>query len=80
MDKYKNDPTNDFETVKEYTPEEVYYHTEGLEVPEIAEQYIVYLERKIKAKNDALKELHELLQVNDKMAYYTNKIWKLFKL
>jgi hypothetical protein len=72
------DPTDSYEEVKEYTPEEVYYNTEG-DVPKHCEHYIVHLERKLKSLKDAVKELHDEIEVHDKLTYYKNKLWKIFK-
>jgi predicted ribosome quality control (RQC) complex YloA/Tae2 family protein len=57
MDKYKNDPTNEYETVKEYTIEELYdiYASEN-EIPEVVEIYINDLENQIKLLTKKLKE------------------------
>lgn len=57
MDKYKNDPTNEYETVKEYTNEELYdqYASEN-EIPEVVEIYINDLENQIKLLTKKLKE------------------------
>lgn len=56
MDKYKNDPTNEYETVKEYTSEELYdiYASEN-EIPEVVEIYINDLENQIKLLTKKLK-------------------------
>jgi len=49
---YKNDPTDDYEEVKELTAEDVYYSFEG-QTPEEASQYITHLERTLReVKND----------------------------
>lgn len=57
MDKYKNDPTNEYETVKEYTSEELYdrYASEN-EIPEVVQIYINDLENQIKLLTKKLKE------------------------
>ncbi len=55
MDKYKNDPTNEYETVKEYTSEELYdqYASEN-KIPEVVQIYINDLENQIKKLRNEL--------------------------
>ena len=55
MDKYKNDPTNEYETVKELTSEELYdiYASEN-EIPEVVQIYINDLENQIKKLRNEL--------------------------
>ena len=55
MDKYKNDPTNEYETVKEYTNEDLYdaYASEN-KIPEVIENYINDLEKSIKKLRNEL--------------------------
>jgi hypothetical protein len=76
--KYKNDPTDEFETVKEFTASEEFYNSE-VEVPEHAEVYITYLELKIKAMKEATKILHDEMEQTHQ-TYFINKLWKIFKI
>ena len=59
MDKYKNDPTNEYETVKEYTSEELYdiYASEN-EIPEVVQIYINDLENQIKKLRNELNSIN----------------------
>jgi len=78
---YYNDPTDDYETVNEISVEDRYYqHLIEFEAPDEITEYVTYLERQLKSKNNALKELHSELENNDKLTYYKNRIWKILKL
>lgn len=55
-----NDPTETMEEFKEYTPEEVFYNDDSIEVPEHALIYIEYLERRLKAITLTKSDLFEL--------------------
>lgn len=59
MDKYKNDPTNEYETVKEYTNEELYdqYASEN-KIPEVVQIYINNLENQIKKLRNELNSIN----------------------
>lgn len=58
MGVYKNDPRDDYETIREYTPIDIFWQTEG-DVPEYVEQAIVYLERENKRLRDEIKTLKQ---------------------
>ncbi len=55
MDKYKNDPTNEFETVKSYTNDELFYNQE--DINDITMNYVNDLEKKVRELKRQLKEL-----------------------
>lgn len=76
---FGNDPTDDYVEVLEMTAEDKFYSSE-IDVPEHALAFIAYQDKIIKAKNNALKELHNELEVNDRLSYYKGKIWKILKL
>ena len=75
---YKNDPTEDYELIEDLNPQEAFEQS-GEQLSDLAEQYLEYLHRKLKAKDNALKELHSELENNDKLTYYKNRIWKILK-
>jgi hypothetical protein len=57
MDKYKNDPTNEFETVKEYTNEELFeIYCEDNQVPDVIMNYVSELEKEIGKLRKQLNE------------------------
>lgn len=74
--KYKNDPTDDYDEIKELTPEEVYYAIEDLEVPEPCEIYITHLERTIRL----LKQPKTSITKTDLLNLTRPPLWKPTKL
>lgn len=69
------DPTEDFETVKEYTKEELFWNYENM--PDEAVNYVDELEKKIRVMKAELKELQGTFQ--EHQTYYINQILKIIK-
>jgi len=65
------DPTEDHETVKEYTKEELFWNFENM--PDEAINYVDELEKKIREINKKLQDFPE------HQTYYINQIRKIIK-
>ena len=68
-------PTEDHETVKEFSKEELFWNYEDM--PDEAVNYIDELERKIRKMKNELIELQSTF--SDHQTYYINKIYKIIK-
>ena len=79
MEKYKNDPTDEFDTITMLTPEDEFYSLE-LELSEPVEQYIEHLERKIKMMKNAVKILHDVAEQLDDSTFFEKNLWTIYKL
>lgn len=76
MDKYKNDPTNEYETFKEETNEDRFYALENHDETVLA--YVSELENRIREKNKIAQQLHDALP--DHQTLYKKLLTKLIKL
>ena len=78
MDKYKLDPTNDFETVKEYTKEELYeQYFEENKVPDVIHNYIEELESNNLKMRKGIKSLIEIYSTLEDKEPYINLLKQL---
>jgi hypothetical protein len=72
------DPTLDVEEVSDLNPQEVFEQSDEV-ISEITEQYIEFLQKKIRTKNKAIKELYDELKDRDN-SFSVNRLWKIFKI
>jgi hypothetical protein len=74
-----NHPENQ-EMVLEMNADEIFNNSPENEISEITEQYIEFLNKKLREKNKALKELHDEAEAIEGATYWKNKLWKIYKL